>query len=78
MQALKIQVTVDDAVVRVLPGLAALRGQHVQLIALGEEPKSPRKLPTPGLLARKIALKADFDAPLPDDLRSAFEGDSRG
>jgi hypothetical protein len=75
MQALKLQVTVDDAVVQVLPALAALHGQHIELIALGEEPKLERKLPIPGALAGKIALKDNFDAPLPDDIRRSFEGD---
>lgn len=76
MQALKLQVTVDDAVVQVLPALAALRGQHIELIALGEESKPARKLPTPGILAGRLALKENFDDPLPDDLRRAFEGDA--
>ena len=75
MQALKLHITVDAAVVELIPGLSVLLGQQVELIALGEEPKPARKIPTPGILAGKIALKDDFDAPLPEDLRRAFEGD---
>lgn len=75
MHALKLQVTVDDVIVRALPALAALRGQNIELIALGEDPKTPRKTPTAGALAGKVWLKDDFDAPLPDDIRRAFEGD---
>lgn len=76
MQALKLHVTVDDAVVQVLPALAVLRGQRVEIIALGEELKHARKLPVPGILAGQLALKENFDDPLPDDLRRAFEGDT--
>jgi hypothetical protein len=75
MQALKLHLTVDDAVVRVLPALSALLGQHIELIALGEERQPSRRAPVPGALAGKIALKEDFDAPLPDDIRRSFEGD---
>ncbi|WP_437860073.1 hypothetical protein [Sorangium sp. So ce363] len=75
MQALKIHVVVDDSVVRALPALSPLRGQRVELIALGEaQPPSP-VAPVAGGLLGQIKLKEDFDAPLPDDVRSAFEGD---
>jgi|GEM_PF-6806939 len=50
-------------------------GQHVEIIALGEETTPSRKVSTPGILAGQIALKNDFDAPLPDDMRRVFEGD---
>jgi hypothetical protein len=76
VRALKLNLTVDDAVVRVLPGLSALVGQRIELIALGEERPPSRRAPVPGALAGKIALKEDFDAPLPDDIRRAFEGDA--
>lgn len=76
MQALKLQITVDAAVVQLIPGLSSLLGQNVELIALGEETKPARKVPIPGILAGSIALKDDFDAPLPDDMRRAFEGDA--
>lgn len=76
MHALKLHVTVDDAVVQALPALAALRGQRIELIALGEEEKKAKKLPVAGALAGKLALKENFDAPLPDDIRRAFEGDA--
>ena len=76
VQALKLNLKVDDAVVRVLPGLSALVGQRIELIALGEERPPSRRAPVPGALAGKIALKEDFDAPLPDDIRRAFEGET--
>ncbi|WP_437983933.1 hypothetical protein [Sorangium sp. So ce117] len=75
MEALKIHVVVDESVVRALPGLSPLRGQRVELIALGEaQPPSPAA-PVAGGLLGQIKLKEDFDAPLPDDVRRAFEGD---
>ena len=76
MQALRLHVTVNDAVVRALPGLSALRGQHVELIALGEESRPARRAPVPGALAGKIALAENFDEPLPDDVRRSFEGEA--
>lgn len=75
MQALELHLTVDDALVRALPALAALLGQDIELIALGEEPRPSRRAPVPGALTGQIALKDDFDAPLPDDIRRAFQGD---
>ncbi|WP_437663727.1 hypothetical protein [Sorangium sp. So ce1182] len=75
MQALKIQVVVDDTVVRALPALSPLRGQRVELIALGEAQPPARVAPVAGGLLGQIEIKEDFDAPLPDDVRRAFEGD---
>ncbi|WP_433937178.1 prevent-host-death protein [Sorangium cellulosum] len=75
MQALKIQVLVDDAIVRALPALSPLRGQRVELIALGEAQPPARIAPVAGSLRGQIEVKDDFDAPLPDDIRRAFEGD---
>ena len=76
MQALKLHLTVDEAVVRVLPALSALLGQRIELIALGEERRPTHRLPTPGTLAGQIGLKEDFDAPLPDDVRRSLEEDA--
>jgi hypothetical protein len=75
MQALKIQVMVDDTVVHALPALSPLRGQRVELIALGEAQPPSRVAPVAGGLLGQIKLKDNFDAPLPDDVRRAFEGD---
>jgi hypothetical protein len=75
MQALKLHVTVDDSIVHALPALSPLLGQHIELIALGEDKRSGRKLPIPGEFAGKITVADDFDAPLPDELIGAFEGE---
>lgn len=75
MQAVKVHVIVDDAVVRALPALSPLRGQRVEIIALGEAQPQASLAPVAGGLRGRIQLKDDFDAPLPDDVRRAFEGD---
>jgi hypothetical protein len=75
MQALKMHVVVDDTVVRALPALSPLRGQRVEIIALGEAQPPAPVAPVPGGMRGRIHLKDDFDAPLPDDVQRAFEGD---
>ena len=75
MQALKMHVMVDDTVVRALPALSPLRGQRIELIALGEAQPPAPVAPVAGGLRGRIQLKDDFDASLPDDVRRAFEGD---
>ncbi|KYG04058.1 hypothetical protein BE21_48730 [Sorangium cellulosum] len=77
MQALKIQVVVDDAIVSALPALSPLHGQRVELIALGEAQPPARVAPVAGSFRGQIEMKDDFDAPLPEDIRRAFEGDER-
>jgi prevent-host-death family protein len=56
------------------------RGEEIVIAKAGKpaarlvpiaEPKVIRK---PGALKGKIRIADDFDAPLPDDLRTAFEG----
>ena len=76
MHAVKLHVTVDDAVVRALPGLSALQGQRVEIIALSPGEASRRRTLVPGALAGKIVLKESFDEPLPDDIRRSLEGDA--
>ncbi|KYF56458.1 hypothetical protein BE08_39205 [Sorangium cellulosum] len=75
MQALEIQMVVDDAIVRALPALSPFRGQRVELIALGEAQRAARVAPVAGSLRGQIDINDDFDAPLPDNIRRAFEGD---
>ena len=49
----------------------AKAGKHVARLApLREKKSGKRRL---GLLAGKLAIPADFDAPLPDDVLDAFE-----
>jgi prevent-host-death family protein len=58
----------------------AARGEEV-VIAKAGEPKArlvplarPRPARKPGAWKGRVMIAADFDAPLPDDLLSAFEG----
>ncbi len=56
MNALKIDVTIDEALAAALPAFRPLLGRHVELIAL-ETPKAPvpeRKLTVDELLASRI------------------------
>ena len=55
--------------------IIAKRGKPMAV--LGPLPvASPRR--TPGAWKGRIKIAPDFDAPLPDDLLAAFEGDSNG
>lgn len=76
MQNIKTHIVVNTAIAQVNPELSPKLGQHVERVAYSHEATPPIKIPTPGILAGKIRLKDDFDAPLPDDLREAFEGTS--
>ena len=58
----------------------AARGEEVVIAKAGvpkarlvplERPTLPR---TPGAWKNRVVIGPDFDAPLPDDLRGAFEG----
>ncbi|WP_437752564.1 DUF2281 domain-containing protein [Sorangium sp. So ce1389] len=62
-----------------IPELAALVGRNVEVIILEEE-SAPRSRPTPptrklGALRGLFEVADDFDAPLPEDVLRAFEGD---
>jgi hypothetical protein len=74
MQAVKVHVMVDETVIHAVPALSPLRGQRVELIALGEAQPLGPTAPVAGGLLGQIQLKDDFDAPLPDDIRRALEG----
>jgi antitoxin (DNA-binding transcriptional repressor) of toxin-antitoxin stability system len=59
---------------------AVSRGEKI-LIAKAGKPaamlvpvEAPRLARTPGALKGKIFVAPDFDAPLPDELQAAFEG----
>ncbi|WP_437616776.1 hypothetical protein WMF20_22875 [Sorangium sp. So ce834] len=75
MQALKLQVVVDDIIVSALPALSPFRGQRIELIALGGAQPPAELAPIAGGLLGQIEMKDDFDASLPADIRHAFEGD---
>lgn len=63
-----------------LPDLAAFEGKRVEVIVVEDEAESqpagsPRRF---GTLAGRFVVPDDFDAPLPDDILSAFEGNEEG
>ena len=62
-----------------LPDLAAFEGKRVEVIVVeDDESHVSAARPHPrrnfGSLAGKFSVPDDFDAPLPDDILSAFEG----
>jgi hypothetical protein len=61
-----------------LPDLGRFEGKRVEVIVVEDEPvadvapaRSPRRF---GTLAGQFVVPDDFDAPLPEDVLSAFEG----
>lgn len=55
-------------------------GKQVEVIVLEDEAAeetgaAPKKKPRFGSMAGKLHISGDFDAPLPDDLQRAFEGE---
>jgi antitoxin (DNA-binding transcriptional repressor) of toxin-antitoxin stability system len=49
-------------------------GDHViARITAPPAPPAPRQVRQPGLMEGQIRMSEDFDAPLPDDIRKAFE-----
>jgi prevent-host-death family protein len=61
----------------------AARGEEIVIAKAGRPlarlvPLARRTTPRPlGLLAGQVTVSDDFDAPLPDDMRLAFEGGAR-
>jgi hypothetical protein len=76
MKALKIDATIDAAVVKAIPALAPLLGRHVELIALDAESHNEAHRLTPDeLLARRIKLPPGTDPLTQDDIdRAIAEG----
>lgn len=59
MNAIKVETTIDEAVVHAIPALRPLLGKHVELIALDAAlgPAPERKLTVDELLASRIKLQ---------------------
>ena len=77
--ALKFHAVVSGKTL-VLPDLSAFEGKRVEVIVVEEEgvpevgpaPRGKRRL---GVLRGQFVVPDDFDAPLPPDIQSYFEGD---
>jgi len=82
INAIRIHTTVESEMLRI-PELAALVGRRVEVIIVEEEGEAERVAAAPsvtrkrtlGGLQGKLQVPDDFDAPLPDEVLRAFEGD---
>jgi hypothetical protein len=77
--ALKFHAVVSGKTL-VLPDLSAFEGKRVEVIVVEEDAPSeaaiaPQHRRPLGLMRGRFAVPDDFDAPLPPDLQSYFEGD---
>lgn len=71
---MKLEKVVDDRLAAALPELAAWRGKRVALTVVPEG-EVERGHVVFGALRETIRVGDDFDAPLPDEVACAFEGD---
>lgn len=62
---------------RAKAGETILLGAYGQIEAKLVPPDLDRPKKQIGILSGKLVVPDDFDAPLPDDILAAFEGDSR-
>jgi hypothetical protein len=76
--AICVRTTVESETMRI-PELSPFIGKRVQIIVVEDEsPAQPAGAPTRTLGSLRGALKVpdDFDAPLPDEILRAFEGET--
>ena len=78
LHAIRVHTRVDSDVLRI-PELLSLVGRTVEVIIVDDTPSaaelaSPR-VPRLGTLRGLVEVPDDFDAPLPEDVLRAFEGD---
>jgi hypothetical protein len=77
MNAIKIDTTIDEAVVRAIPALVPLLGKHVELIALETAPDAgpEHELTVDELLASRIKLPPGVGPLTQEDIdRAIAEG----
>lgn len=76
MNAVRVDVTVDDALVGVAPALRPLLGRRVEVIALDVEPSPPpetsRRLSSAELLERRTVLPMEVGRLTEDDIERAI------
>lgn len=75
MNAIRIDTTIDEAVVRAIPALRPLLGRHVELIALDAALSVVHELTVDEFLAARITLPAgDSPVSLEDMERAIADG----
>ena len=79
LHAIRVHTRVDSEVLRI-PELLPLVGRTVEVIIVEETPgtaeAAPPRAPRLGTLRGMVEVPDDFDAPLPEEVLRAFEGDS--
>lgn len=79
--AIRIHARIDSDTLRI-PELSSMLGKMVEVIILEDEPAPPPLTPSPkrtlGALRGQFTVPDDFDAPLPEDILRAFEGEVGG
>lgn len=79
LHAIRVRTRVDSDTLKI-PELLPLMGHHVEVIIVDDEPASAEgttlRKPRLGTLRGLVDVPDDFDAPLPEELLRAFEGDT--
>ena len=77
--AIRIHTQVDSDTLRI-PELLSMLGKMVEVIVVEDEPAAAQattsRKPQLGTLRGLVDVPDDFDAPLPDEVLRAFEGDT--
>jgi hypothetical protein len=78
LHAIRVHARVDSDVLRI-PELLPFVGRTVEVIIVEEAPagaaETPPRVPRLGTLRGQVDVPDDFDAPLPEEVLRAFEGD---
>jgi len=79
LHAIRVRTRVDSDTLKI-PELLPLVGHRVEVIIVDDEPAAPEgtapRKPQLGTLRGLVEVPDDFDAPLPEEVLSAFEGDT--
>jgi len=79
LNAIRIRTVVDSDVLKI-PELLPLVGRTVEVIIVEDDPGAAEpvaaRIPQLGTLRGMVDIPDDFDAPLPEELLRAFEGDT--
>jgi hypothetical protein len=78
LNAIRLRMRVDSDTLKI-PELLTLMGHEIEVIIVDEDHatvQSTLRRPRLGTLGGLVDIPDDFDAPLPDEVLRAFEGDT--